>query len=126
MKKFTINWERELKINIFWGYNLLGKMKIYELAKQMNIESKKLVDIAIKNGIDVKSHLSTIEDEEAEKLKKILSGNTENKTKWWKRNLINENLNRRRKVRRNEWKIKGKKRKINIKVIANIWIWSRY
>lgn len=53
----------------------MGKTKIYELAKEMDIESKKLMDIAIKNGIEVKSHLSSISDEDCEKLKKIVKGN---------------------------------------------------
>ena len=50
------------------GVKLLGKIKVYEFAKQMNMESKKLMEIASKNGIEVKSHLSSITDEECEKL----------------------------------------------------------
>ncbi len=58
---------------------LLGKIKIYELAKEMDIESKKLTEIAIKNGIDAKSHLSSISEEDCEKLKNLVKGNSSKK-----------------------------------------------
>lgn len=56
------------------GVKLLGKIKIYELAKEINMESKKLTDIAIQNGMDVKSHLSSISEEECEILKNLVKG----------------------------------------------------
>lgn len=58
---------------------LLGKIKIYELAKEMDIESKKLTEIAIKNGIDAKSHLSSISEEDCEKLRNLVKGNSSKK-----------------------------------------------
>lgn len=61
------------------GVKLLGKIKIYELAKEMDIESKKLTEIAIKNGIDAKSHLSSISEEDCEKLKNLVKGNSSKK-----------------------------------------------
>lgn len=61
------------------GVKLLGKIKIYELAKEMDIESKKLTEIAIKNGIDAKSHLSSISEEDCEKLRNLVKGNTSKK-----------------------------------------------
>ena len=48
----------------------MGKMKLYELAKQMDIPSKELLEKAKNIGIEIKSHLSSISDEDAEKLKK--------------------------------------------------------
>ena len=48
----------------------MGKMKLYELAKQMDIPSKELLEKAKSIGIEIKSHLSSISDEDAEKLKK--------------------------------------------------------
>ncbi len=56
------------------GVKLLGKIKIYELAKEIDMESKKLIEIAVKNGMDVKSHLSSISEEECKTLKKIAKG----------------------------------------------------
>ena len=49
-------------------------MKIYELAKKLKIENKQVIEIANKNGIQVKSHLSSITEEEGEMLEKLLKG----------------------------------------------------
>ena len=58
------------------GVNLLGKMKLYELAKQMDIPSKELLENAKSIGIEIKSYLSSISDEDAQKLKKsVISKN---------------------------------------------------
>ena len=62
----------------------MGKMKVHELAKELDMQSKELVDKLIKLKYDVKSHLSTLEDEEVEKIKKQLkkeSSNVASKTK---------------------------------------------
>ena len=61
------------------GVKLLGKIKIYELAKEMNMESKKLMDFALKMGIDAKSHLSSISEEEAQMLKNKLKNDASKK-----------------------------------------------
>lgn len=58
---------------------LLGKIKIYELAKEMNMESKKLMEIAIQKGIDAKSHLSSISEEESQMLKNAVKGENSKK-----------------------------------------------
>ena len=47
----------------------MGKIKLYELAKEMNVSSKELLEKAKKMGIDVKSHLSSLEYEDIKKLK---------------------------------------------------------
>ena len=48
----------------------MGKMKLHELAKELNITSKELLSKAKELGIAVKSHLSNLEDEDIEKLRK--------------------------------------------------------
>ena len=53
--------------------SLLGKMKLYELAKELNLTSKELLDRAGEIGLELKSHLSTLEDDQIEKLKKNVS-----------------------------------------------------
>lgn len=55
------------------GVSLLGKMKLYELAKELNLASKELLERAGEIGIELKSHLSTLEDDQIEKLKKSVS-----------------------------------------------------
>ena len=47
----------------------MGKLKIYELAKELNLTSKDLISKAEELGIKVKSHLSSLEDDEVEKLR---------------------------------------------------------
>ena len=67
----------------------MGKIKIYDIAKKYDLPSKEVLEIAQELNIDVKSHLSGVEDEEANKIEEALkSGNkaekqekkTENKT----------------------------------------------
>ena len=61
------------------GVKLLGKIKIYELAKELDMESKKLIELAVKNGIEAKSHLSSISEEDCKNLKKIVKGESSKK-----------------------------------------------
>ena len=54
----------------------MGKIKIYDIAKKYDLPSKEVLEIAQKLNIDVKSHLSGVEDEEAKKIEEALkSGN---------------------------------------------------
>ena len=40
----------------------MAKQKIHELAKELNKSSKEILDYLNKNGVEVKSHMSSIED----------------------------------------------------------------
>jgi len=51
------------------GVKLLGKIKIYELAKELNLTSKEVIEKANKIGIEAKTHMSTVDEEQAKKLK---------------------------------------------------------
>ena len=51
----------------------MGKIKLYDLAKELNLTSKELLKIAGEMGIEVKSHLSSLEDEQVEKIKNKFS-----------------------------------------------------
>ena len=53
---------------------LLGKMKIHELAKQVGKTSKEIIAIAQELGIQVKSHLSSIEEDDAKKIEDKIGG----------------------------------------------------
>jgi len=50
----------------------LGKTKIHEIAKKYGLSSKEIIDIAVKNGIEAKTHLSSITEDEEKKLEKLL------------------------------------------------------
>ena len=54
----------------------MGKMKVHELAKELNLTSKELVEKLIELKYDVKSHLSILEDSDVEKIKKQLKTKT--------------------------------------------------
>jgi translation initiation factor IF-2 len=47
----------------------MSKIRIHELAKEMSKTSKELIDTASSMGIDVKNHMSTLEDNEVQKIK---------------------------------------------------------
>ena len=56
----------------------MGKLKVHELAKELGMESKELITKAKEIGIEVTSHLSSLEEEQVNKIKDILKKN-ENK-----------------------------------------------
>lgn len=47
----------------------MGKIKIYELAKELNLTSKEVIEKANKLGIEAKTHMSTIDETQAKKIK---------------------------------------------------------
>ena len=47
----------------------MGKLKVYELAKEMNLTNQEMIEKLKNIGVEVKSHLSTVEDSVVEKLK---------------------------------------------------------
>ena len=53
----------------------MGKIKIYEIAKKLNLTSKEVLDVAKELNIDVKSHLSGVGEDEASKIESKLKGN---------------------------------------------------
>lgn len=57
---------------------LLGKIRIYELSKELDIPSKSLINKLSELGIKVKNHMSTIEDTDADMVKELLKKNTNN------------------------------------------------
>lgn len=56
----------------------MSKIRVYELAKELDITSKELIAILKDEfGIDVKNHMSVVEDEDAALIKELLTGKTE-------------------------------------------------
>ncbi len=49
----------------------MGKKRIYELAKELNISSKKMIDEASRRGIDVKNHMSTVDENQEKQIRQI-------------------------------------------------------
>lgn len=60
----------------------MSKIRVHELAKELNIESKELINILKEEfNIEVKNHMSTIEDEDAELIKELLAGKSQDDAK---------------------------------------------
>lgn len=59
----------------------MSKIRVYELAKELGISSKDLITMLMEQfSVEVKNHMSVIENEDAELIKELLSGNKENTT----------------------------------------------
>ncbi len=61
----------------------MSKIRVYELAKELEISSKELIELLMNEfSVDVKNHMSVIEDEDAELIKELLgdTSDTSNKT----------------------------------------------
>ena len=52
----------------------MAKIRVYELAKSLNKDSKEIIEVLKKNGIEVKNHMSSVTDEDAQKVKERFSG----------------------------------------------------
>ena len=48
----------------------MSKIKVYELAKELDVHSKDIIEFLGKKNIEVKSHMSTLEDTDADMVKK--------------------------------------------------------
>jgi translation initiation factor IF-2 len=53
---------------------LLPRKRIYELAKELKVSSKDLMELLQELGFSVKNHMSTISEEEAEQVTQLLAG----------------------------------------------------
>ena len=51
----------------------MGKIKIYEISKETGLTSKEIIDKANELGIEVKTHMSGVDENEAKKIKEALS-----------------------------------------------------
>ncbi|WP_200900994.1 translation initiation factor IF-2 N-terminal domain-containing protein, partial [Thermincola ferriacetica] len=55
----------------------MAKMRVYELAKELGLESKQLIAFLSRLGIQVKNHMSALEDEEVAKVRAAAAGKKE-------------------------------------------------
>ena len=73
------------------GVMLLGKMKVHELAKKLDKTSKEIIAIAEKLGIEVKTHMSLLEEDMIEKIEKKVKGEKATDTKLKEENKKEKN-----------------------------------
>ena len=57
----------------------MGKIKIYDIAKKLNLTSKEVLEIAKKLNIEAKSHLSGVDDNEAKRIEEEISKKNQSK-----------------------------------------------
>ncbi len=57
----------------------MSKVRVYQLAKELGITSKKLIEVMESMDIAVNNHMSTLTDEQAEKVTAILTGKIKGK-----------------------------------------------
>ncbi|MDE6914634.1 MAG: translation initiation factor IF-2 N-terminal domain-containing protein, partial [Lachnospiraceae bacterium] len=50
----------------------MAKMKVYDLAKELGVKSAEILTVLKSKGIEVKSHMSVLEDEQIEEVKKAM------------------------------------------------------
>lgn len=52
----------------------MAKVRVYELAKELDMESKRLVEKLIASGMDIKNYMSALDETAVQKAKEIISG----------------------------------------------------
>ncbi len=57
----------------------MSKVRVYQLAKELGTTSKKLIEVMENMDIEVNNHMSTLTDEEAQKVMSILTGKVDQK-----------------------------------------------
>ena len=56
----------------------MAKERIDELAKELKMPSKSLVKVAKDQGMDIKSHMSSVNPDQAQKLRQIVKAGSNN------------------------------------------------
>ena len=55
----------------------MTKMRVHELAKELGIENKELVEMLQKKNVEVKNHMSAVEDSVADEIRSEMSSKHE-------------------------------------------------
>ncbi|NFS08003.1 translation initiation factor IF-2 [Clostridium botulinum] len=104
----------------------MAKIRVYELAKELNISSKELITLLEEEfSVEVKNHMSAIEDEDANLIKELLSGKEKSeKTKeeddeieTTAKNPIKESINNKKSNKRDD-----KNEKVNTENVEDMAI----
>ena len=53
----------------------MSKLRVHELAKELNKPNKELLDFLKAKNVDVKSHMSSLSEDQIDMVKKAMSGN---------------------------------------------------
>ncbi len=70
----------------------MGKLKVYELAKELGLSNTEMLERIKKMGIDVKSHLSTLDEKDVERLRGNAKKNHKDEKKQEQMHIIRRNV----------------------------------
>ncbi|NBI07903.1 translation initiation factor IF-2 [Senegalia massiliensis] len=101
----------------------MAKKRVYELAKELEISSKELINKMKELNIEVSSHMSTIDDEEAKILKELFDKKPNelksNSNKYEGENNIDNNINQDNVNEEKQEKLIELEGKVTVKELAN-------
>ena len=88
----------------------MGKIKLYDVAKELNLTSKEVLEIAKKLNIEAKSHLSSIDEADANKIKESVKNLTAKKPE------KKMNQEKAKKEEKKEEKVEIKENKMDVEI----------
>ncbi|MDD3413568.1 MAG: translation initiation factor IF-2 [Lachnospiraceae bacterium] len=94
----------------------MAKVKVHELAKEINKSSKEVISFLSEKGIELKSHMSSLEDEQVSMIKKSMAGSADNKPP---KEVTAQNVEATTPVETKQDEIPVKKKKPNIIFVNN-------
>ncbi|NLC70500.1 MAG: translation initiation factor IF-2 [Desulfuromonadaceae bacterium] len=75
----------------------MGKIRVYELAQKLGLDNKAMLERLSASGIDVKSHMSVLEEEDVQKIQATPSNGPASDTRYDEKRVSQEVIRRRRK-----------------------------
>ncbi len=66
----------------------MTKMRVHELAKELGMENKELIDVLAKKHVDVKSHMSSLEDNVVDEIRKNAKADKTDEQSAKKKNIV--------------------------------------
>ncbi|WP_200804847.1 translation initiation factor IF-2 [Anaerosalibacter sp. Marseille-P3206] len=91
----------------------MTKIRVYELAKELGVSSKELIEKIEDLELDISSHMSTIEEEEADLIKELLEGEEEKQKKGDKK-LKPKKMTKEKEVTKDEGKKEDEAKEVEI------------
>lgn len=96
----------------------MSKIRVYELAKELKVSSKELIRILMEEfSVEVKNHMSVIEDEDAELIKELLSGSDKTIVDEYEEQLAEEVNNVKKKKKKKNKKVEQEEEELEVEVI---------
>lgn len=96
----------------------MSKIRVYELAKELKVSSKELIRILMEEfSVEVKNHMSVIEDEDAELIKELLSGSDKTIVDEYEEQLAEEVNNVKKKKKKKNKKAEQEEEELEVEVI---------